>query len=69
MSADLLRQTAIDALIHAYDVCNEKAVKDSIITAFKAIAQLNISIETHSDNETSREIEYEYDPSEMCAAV
>ena len=68
-SANVLRQTAIEALIHAYDVCSENAVKDSIITAFKAVVQLNISIEAQAGKEIFSEIEYEYDPSEMCAAV
>jgi hypothetical protein len=68
-STNVLRQTAIEALINAYEGCSEHAVKESIITAFKAVIQLNISLEKQTGSDNYSEIEYECDPSELCAAV
>jgi hypothetical protein len=69
LNAKILTHTAIAALKNAYDECSDKAAKESIITAFKAVIQLHRDL-----GSTTRDAEHEetaggYDPSEYCAAI
>lgn len=69
LKTNILTQTAIAALKNAYDECNDKAAKESIITAFKAIIQLHHDLGKHYDHDETSESDSVYDPSEYCAAV
>lgn len=69
LSTNALTQTAISALKNAYEECTEKAAKESIITAFKAIIQLHHDLGKHSDLNKKVESDSDFDPSEYCAAV
>ncbi|MDO9309033.1 MAG: hypothetical protein Q7V04_08200 [Deltaproteobacteria bacterium] len=66
---NLLTQTAIVSLKAAYDQCGDKAAKDSIITAFKAVVQLHHDLGKNYCDDRKSEIDSDYDPSEYCAAV
>jgi hypothetical protein len=68
LNMNILTHTAIAALKNAYDECGDKAAKESIITAFKAVIQLHHDLGKHHDcDETSES--GGYDPGEYCAAV
>lgn len=69
LNMNLLTHTAITALKNAYDQCSDKAAKESIIAAFKAIIQLNYDLGKHDNYGKASESDSDYDPSEYCAAV
>lgn len=69
LNANILANTAIAALKNAYEECSDKAVKESIFTASKAIIQLNYDLGKYLRNDSTSESDYDYDPSEYCAAV
>ena len=69
LNMNLLTHTAITALKNAYDQCSDKAAKESIIAAFKAIIQLNHDLGKHDNHDKASENDSDYDPSEYCAAV
>jgi hypothetical protein len=69
LSTNILAHTAIIALKNAYDECTEKTAKESIVTAFKAIIQLQQGLRKESVQDSAVENDSEYDPSEFCAAV
>jgi hypothetical protein len=69
LNTNMLTHTAIAALKMAYEQCSDKAAKESIITAFKAIIQLHHDLGKHADQEMPSENNSVYDPSEYCAAV
>lgn len=69
INTNILTHTAIAALKNAYDECSDKAAKESIITAFKAIIQLHHDLGKHNDYDETSESDSVYDPSEYCAAV
>jgi hypothetical protein len=69
LNANILTQAAISALNYAYEECNDMAVKESIYSATKAIIQLNRDLEIFDGYDKSSENNYDYDPSEYCAAV
>jgi hypothetical protein len=64
-----LTQTAIAALKQAYEQCSDRAAKESIIAAFKAIIQLHHDLGKLNCQDKTSGIESEYDHSEYCAAV
>jgi hypothetical protein len=64
-----LAHTAISALKKAYEECGDKAVNESIITAYKAIIQLHHGLEKYINNDSTSGSYSGYDPSEYCAAV
>ncbi|MFH1026687.1 MAG: hypothetical protein V1791_01660 [Pseudomonadota bacterium] len=66
---NMLTQTAIAALKNAYDQCSDKAAKESIIAAFKAIIQLHNDLCRDYNSDRKSETDSDYDPSEYCAAV
>ncbi|HBA73510.1 MAG: hypothetical protein A2X82_18250 [Geobacteraceae bacterium GWC2_55_20] len=66
---NLLTQTAIVSLKNAYDQCGDKAAKESIIAAFKAVVQLHNDLGRHCGHDGKSENDSDYDPSEYCAAV
>lgn len=68
LNTNILTHTAIAALKNAYQECSDKAAKESIITAFKAIVQLHNDFGTAADHDETFE-DGGYDPSEYCAAV
>jgi hypothetical protein len=70
LPSNMLTQTAINALKNAYEECSEQEVRQSIITAFKAVVQLNHNLgKLNTGNIMSPDGDGEYDPSELCAAV
>ena len=69
LSSNLLTHTAIAALKNAYEQSSDRAAKESIITAFKAIIQLHHDLGNHNGHDKSSEIGSDFDPSEYCAAV
>jgi len=69
LSTNLLTHTAIAALKNAYEQCSDKAAKESIIAAFKAVIQLHHDLGRHTGHDRDSEIESDFDPSEYCAAV
>jgi hypothetical protein len=69
LSTNILTQTAITALKNAYEQSSDKAAKESIVTAFKAIIQLNHDLGKFNDHDESPESDYDFDPGEYCAAV
>jgi hypothetical protein len=68
LNMNVLTHTAIAALKNAYQECSDKAAKESIITAFKAIIQLHNDLGKPTDHDEMFEDDG-YDPSEYCAAV
>jgi hypothetical protein len=64
-----LTLSAMAILKKAYDECGDVAVRESIYSAAKAIAQLHQDLETYPGRECVQEGDSEYDPSEYCAAV
>lgn len=68
-STNILTQTAIAALKNAYDQCSDKAAKESIIAAFKAIIQLHHNLGKLNGIDKTSECDSDYDASEYCAAV
>ena len=69
LNAKILTHTAIAALKNAYDECSDKAAKESIITAFKAVIQLHRDLGITTRNVEHDEAAGGYDPSEYCAAI
>jgi hypothetical protein len=69
LNANILTQAAISALNYAYEECGDMAVKESIFSATRAIIQLNRDLGNYGSHDKSAESDYEYDPSEYCAAV
>ena len=69
LNMSILTSTAIAALKNAYDQCSDKAAKESIIAAFKAVIQLHHDLGKHDKHDKTSESESDYDPSEYCAAV
>ena len=69
LNANILTQAAISALNYAYEECSDMAVKESIFSATRAIIQLNRDLGNYGSHDESTESDYEYDPSEYCAAV
>ena len=69
LSTNFLTHTAIAALKNAYEQCSDRAAKESIITAFKAIIQLHHDLGKHTGYDIASEIDSDFDPSEYCAAV
>ena len=69
LNTNFLTHTAITALKKAYEQCNDKAAKESIIAAFKAVIQLHHDLGGHAGLDKSTEIDSDFDPSEYCAAV
>jgi hypothetical protein len=69
LSTNILTQSAIAALKNAYDQCSDKAAKESIIAAFKAIIQLHHDLGKLDCNGKTAEIDSDFDPSEYCSAV
>ena len=68
LETNIHTQTAIEALKVAYEKCSDKAVKESIITAFKAIIQLHLQLGRENSRDNRCESDG-YDASEYCAAV
>jgi len=68
-STNVLTYTAIAALKRAYEECTESAAKESIITAFKAVIQLQHDLGKQNFPDGTLESDSDYDPSEYCAAV
>lgn len=66
LNMNILTHTAIAALKNAYQECSDKAAKESIITAFKAVIQLHNDLGREAARNGHME---EYDPAEYCAAV
>ena len=66
---EMLTRTAIAALKSAYDQCSDKAAKESIIAAFKAVIQLHHDLGRDCGSDGKSETDSDYDPSEYCAAV
>lgn len=66
---EMLTRTAIAALKNAYDQCSDKAAKESIIAAFKAVIQLHHDLGRDCVADGKSETDSDYDPSEYCAAV
>jgi hypothetical protein len=69
LNTNFLTQTAIAALKNAYEQCSDKAAKESIIAAFKAIIQLHHDLGKHNSHDKTSESDSDFDPSEYCAAV
>ena len=69
LSTNILTHTAIAALKSAYEQCSDKAAKESIISAFKAVIQLHHDLGRLTGPDRSSEIDSDFDPSEYCAAV
>jgi hypothetical protein len=68
-NANILTKTAISALQRAYEGCSDKAVKESIFIASKAIIQLHHDLVNNSYTDSESENDCDFDPSEYCAAV
>ena len=69
LNTNILTHTAITALKNAYDECTEKTAKESIITAFKSIIQLQQNLRKQNKPDNSSDNDNDYDPSDYCAAV
>ena len=69
LNRNILTNTAIAALKNTYEECSDNAAKESIITAFKAIIQLQHEIEINKNLDNMSESEGSYDDIEYCAAV
>jgi siroheme synthase len=69
LNTGILTHTAIAALKNAYEQCSDRAAKESIIAAFKAIIQLHYDLGKHNSQDKTDEFVSDYDPSEYCAAV
>ncbi|RII25453.1 MAG: hypothetical protein CXR30_18780 [Geobacter sp.] len=69
LSTNILTGIAISSLKNAYKECSDKAAKESIITAFKAIIQLHHDLGKQHDPDMISDSDCDYDPSEYCAAV
>ncbi|HEY4743845.1 MAG TPA: hypothetical protein VIH45_04245 [Desulfuromonadaceae bacterium] len=66
LNVNILTHTAIAALKNAYQECTDKAAKESIITAFKAVIQLHNDLGSNAGGDAEDD---GYDPGEYCAAV
>ena len=64
-----LTHTAIQALKNAYRECTDNTARESIITAFKAIIQMQSNFVNSARFVEHPEDSVECDPSEYCAAV
>jgi hypothetical protein len=70
LNANILANTAIDALKNAYHECSDSAAKESIITASKAIIQLYHDLDNeYNRHDNTSENDSAFDPSEYCSAV
>jgi len=69
LNTNILTGIAISALKKAYVECSDKAAKDSIVTAFKAVIQLHHDFGRQHAPDMISDSDCEYDPSEYCAAV
>lgn len=69
LGSNLLTHAAISSLKNAYEQCSDKAAKESIITAFKAIIQLHHDLGKSDRADKTFENDSDFDPSEYCAAV
>jgi hypothetical protein len=69
LNMNILTHTAITALKNAYDQCSDKAAKESIIAAFKAVIQLHHDLGKNSCHENISVCKHDGEPSEYCAAV
>jgi hypothetical protein len=69
LNANILTQAAISALNYAYEESSDVVVKETIYGATRAIIQLNYDLGKYLCNDRTPESDYEYDPSEYCAAV
>lgn len=69
IKTNMLTQTAITSLKNAYDQCSDKAAKESIIAAFKAVIQLHHDLGRQDKHDGKSENDSDFDPSEYCAAV
>lgn len=69
LNTNILTHTAIAALKNAYEECSDKAARESIITAFKAIIQLHRDLGADDGYADDYDDAGGYDPSEYCAAV
>lgn len=69
LNTNMLTKNAIAALKSAYDKSSDKAVKESIITAFKAIIQLHYELESKNNRGEMSPGDSDFDVSEYCAAV
>lgn len=69
LATNFLTHAAISALKTAYEQCSDKAAKESIIAAFKAIIQLHHELGKLSSHGKTSECDSDFDPSEYCAAV
>jgi hypothetical protein len=69
LSTNVLTHTAISALKIAYAECSDKAAKESIITAFKAVIQLHHELEKQNQFDRTYDSCSDYDASDYCAAV
>jgi hypothetical protein len=69
LNTDILTHTAITALKNAYEQCNDKVAKESIIAAFKAIIQLHHDLGKLNSKNKISESDSDFDPSEYCSAV
>lgn len=62
-----LTRTAIDALKNAYDESTTAQARQSISTAYTAVTLLKAVF--GRSNESSEDMDGDYDPSEYCAAI
>lgn len=65
-NTNILTHTAIAALKNAYEECSDKAAKESIITAFKAINQLHYCLGKQNRTSENGSI---HDPGGCCSAA
>jgi len=68
-NTNTLTKNAIAALKKAYDKSSDNAVKESIITAFKAIIQLHYELEAKNAPDMGPAGDSDFDASEYCAFV
>ena len=69
ISTNSSTHTAIAALMNAYERCSDMVVKESIITAYKAVMMLNHDIVISDNDDAVTESDGVFDASEYCAAV
>ncbi len=68
INANSLAKIAIEALRKAYEKCDEKTAKDSIVTAFKAVTAMRLYFRNGSCPVELNEAE-DHDPAEYCSAI
>jgi hypothetical protein len=64
-----LTHSAITSLMNAYERCSDNVVKESIVTAYKAVMMLNHGIVISDNFNAITESDVVFDESEYCAAV